>query len=294
MTPLNWPFIGSEAVANGRIRKHELRAHFRAEFPDVYVPKEAVLTLRQRTVAGWLWSHREGVLAGLTASAWHGAKWVDASSPIELISPNGRRPRGLRTYNMMLRSDESSSLNGLRVTTPERTAFDIGRRGRLDSAIARLDALGNATKFNAEDVLAIADRHRGARGLPALRAALDLYDPGAESLKETWLRLLVIRAGYPRPRTQIPVPSPDGRRRYRLDMGWEDIKLALEYDGEHHRVDPVQYAYDIQRSEDLTELGWTRLRVVKENRSADVLRRLDRIWRSKLLTDRDLTKFRDL
>jgi very-short-patch-repair endonuclease len=287
MTLHNWPFIGSEAIANGRIRKHELRAHFRPEFPDVYVPKEAVLTLRQRTVAGWLWSHREGVLAGLTASAWRGAKWVDASSPIELIWPNGRRPRGLRTYNVRLRGDESSLLDGLRVTTPERTAFDIGRRGRLDDAVARLDALGNATRFKAEDVLAVADRHRGARGLPQLRAALDLYDPGSESPKETWLRLLVIRAGYPRPQTQIPVKSPDGRRQYYLDMGWENLMLAMEYDGEQHRVNPIQYAYDIQRSEDLEELGWTRLRVVKSNRAADVLRRLDRIWRSKLQTDRE-------
>jgi hypothetical protein len=142
MTPLNWPLVGSEAIANGRIRKYELRAGFRAEFPDVYVPKEAVLTLRQRTLAGWLWSHRQGVLAGLTASAWHGAKWVDVSSPIELISLNARRPHGLRTYAMRLHSDESVLLRGLRVTTPERTAFDIGRRGRLDEAITRLDALG--------------------------------------------------------------------------------------------------------------------------------------------------------
>ncbi|HEX2284522.1 MAG TPA: hypothetical protein VHI10_06795 [Mycobacterium sp.] len=287
MAMLNWPFIGSEAVANGLLRKHELRAQFRTEFPDVYVPKDAVLTLEQRTLAGWLWSHREGVLAGLTASAWHGAKWVDASSPIELIWPNARRPRGLRTYEMRLRSDESSLVRGLRVTTPERTAFDIGRRGRLDDAVARLDALGNATRFTTEDVLAVAGRHRGARGLRQLRAALELYDPGAASPKETWLRLLVIRAGYPRPQTQIPVLSPDGLRRYYLDMGWKNRMLALEYDGEQHRLDPDQYAYDIQRSEDLAELCWTRLRVVKANRAPDVLHRLERAWHSKLLTDRE-------
>jgi hypothetical protein len=287
MEMINWPFVGSEALDSGRMKKHQLRAQFRAEFPDVYVPKDAVLTLRQRTVAGWLWSHREGVLAGLTASAWHGAKWVDASSPIELISPNGRRPRGLRTYNMRLRSDESSLLRGLRVTTPERTAFDIGRRGRPDDAIARLDALGNATGFKTEDVLTLADRHRGARGLAQLRAGLDLYDPGAQSPKETWLRLLVIRAGYPRPQTQIPVLSPDGKRQYYLDMGWKELMLAVEYDGAQHREDPIQFAKDILRSEDLDELGWSRLRVVKSNRAADVLRRLDRMWQSKLLTDRE-------
>jgi very-short-patch-repair endonuclease len=283
------PFVGSEAVASGAIRKHELRARYRAEFPDVYVPADAELTLHQRAWAAWLYSHREGVIAGLTASALHGAKWVDDHLPIELIWSNARRPRGLRTYDPRLQSDELTNIGEMRVTTVERTAFDIGRRGRLDSAVARLDALGNATGSKVSDVFAVVDRHPGARGVRQLRAALDLYDPGAESLKETWLRLLIIRAGYPRPQTQIPVLTPDGRRRYYLDMGWEDIRLAAEYDGEQHRNDPTQFAYDILRSEDLDVLGWTRIRVVKANHSADVLRRLDRAWRSRLRGDREIS-----
>ncbi len=83
--------------------------------------------------------------------------------------------------------------------------------------------------------------------------------------------------------------SPDGLRQYYLDMGWEDRMLALEYDGEQHRLDPVQYAYDIQRSEDIAELGWTRLRAVMKHSAADVLCRLDRMWRSKLRTDREIS-----
>jgi hypothetical protein len=284
----NEPFVGSEALASGLVKEHQLRAHFRAVYPDVYVSKGAVLTIPERAKAAWLYSHREGVIAGLTASVLHGAKWVDDRLPIELIWSNARRPRGLRTYDMWLHSNELMDHEGMRVTTIERTAFDIARRGRLDDAVAYLDALGNATRFKAEDALAVADCHRGARGLRQLRAALDLYDPGAASPKETWLRLLIIRAGYPRPQTQIPVLSPDGRRWYYLDMGWQDLMLAVEYDGEQHRVNPTQFAYDIQRSEDLDELGWTRIRVVKENRKADVLRRLERAWQSKLRGDSQL------
>jgi hypothetical protein len=283
---LDGPFIGSEALASGLVKKHQLRAHFCTVYPDVYAPKETMLSLSQRAYAAWLWSHRQGVVAGLTASALHGAKWVDDDLPIELVWSNARRPRGLRTFDMRLHTEEFGLLNGLPTSTPERTAFDIGRRGRLDDAVARLDALGNATGFTVEDVTAVVRRHRGARGLRQLQAALDLYDPGGASPKETWLRLLVIRAGYPRPQTQIPVISPDGRRQYNLDMGWEDLMLAMEYDGEQHRVDPIQFAYDIQRSEDLDELGWTRIRVVKENRQADILRRLERVWHSKLRGDR--------
>ncbi len=229
------------------------------------------------------------MIAGLTASALHGAKWVDGTTPVELIWQNARRPRGIRTYDMRLRDNEFGFYRGLRVTTPERTAFDIGRRRRLDEAVARLDALGNTTGFSAEDVLAVARAHRGARNLRQLEAALDLMDAGAESPRETWLRLLVIRDGYPRPRTQIPVRGADGRRQYRLDMGWEDLMLALEYDGEQHRNDPAIYADDIQRSEDIAEVGWTRLRVVKANSSVEILRRLDRMWRSKLRTDREIS-----
>src|ERR1700752_90230 len=289
MATLNFPFVGSEALASGLVKKHQLRAHFRTVFPDVYMPKNVALTLPLRARAAWLYSHREGVVAGLTASALHGAKWVDDDLPIELIWPNARRPRGLRTYDVRLDSNEFTDLGEMRVTTVERTAFDVVRRGRLDDAIARLDALGNATGLKPDDVLAVADRHRGARGLRQLRAALELYDSGAQSPKETWLRLLVIRAGYPRPQTQIPVLSPDGRRRYFLDMGWQDLMLAIEYDGEQHRVDPIQFAYDIQRSEDLDDLGWPGTRVVKTNRQADVLHRLDRAWHSKLRGGREIS-----
>jgi hypothetical protein len=289
MAMLEGPFVGSEAIENGLLRKHELRSRYRAVFPDVYVPRDSELTLRHRARAGWLWSHRQGVLAGLTASALHGSKWVDAGALVELVWPNARPASGLRTYDMRLRTNEFCEIDGMRVTTPARTGFDIGRRRPIGAAVAHLDALGNATGLNAEHVAAIAREHRGSRGLRQLGTALDLYDAGAASPKETWLRLLVIGDGYPRPRTQIPVLSPDGRRRYYLDMGWEELMLALEYDGEQHRLDPVQYAYDIRRSEDLAELGWTRLRVVKTNSSAEVLHRLDRLWHSNLRRDREIS-----
>ncbi len=286
---LDGPFVGSEAIERRLVRKHELRSLYRNLFPDVYVPKDAQLTLPLRARAGWLWSHRQGVLAGLTASGLHGAKWVDDDAPIELIWPNARPALGIRTSDMRVRTDELSDFDDMRITTPARTAFDIARRRPLHAAIANLDALGNAVGLTAHDVFRVARRHRGSRGLRQLANALDLYDPGAASPNETWLRLLVIGADYPRPQTQIPVLSPDGCRRYYLDMGWENLMLALEYDGEQHRVDPVQYAYDIRRSEDLDALGWTRLRVVKTDTAGEVLRRLDRAWRSKLRADREIS-----
>jgi len=273
------PFIGSEAVAAGRVRKHQLRSRFTAMFPDVYTDRQSDdITPFHRTEAAWLWSRRGGVIAGLTAAKLHGAKYIDDCLPVELAWSGRRPPPGIVTHKVQLAADDVVVRGGLPFTSAERTAFDLGRRGTLDESIARLDALGNATGFTTESVLQLAGRHRGARGMRQLVAALDLYDPGAQSTPETWLRLLLIRAGYPRPATQIPVLSLDGKRQYFLDIGWEKCKLAVEYDGDHHRTDPRQFAHDILRSEDLDELRWTRIRVVKRHNERDVLARVARAW----------------
>ncbi|MEV3902325.1 DUF559 domain-containing protein [Mycobacterium sp. NPDC050551] len=275
------PFLGSEAVAAGVVPKHRLRSHFRSIFPNVYAPRDATLDIRQRAYAAWLWSGRRGVLAGVTASALLGAKWVDSSQPIELVFSCARRPAGLRTYAMAVEPEECDVVAGLPVTTPERTAFDLGRRGTIDDAVARLDALARATHLDLAKVEDVAGRHPHTRGLRRLAAVLDLVDAGAESPRETWLRLLLQRAGYPRPRTQIPVLSPIGWQKYYLDMGWEDLKLAVEYDGDHHRTSKELYAYEIQRAEDIRELGWLVMRVAARTREVDVLDRIQRAWRMR-------------
>jgi len=268
------PFIGSEARGRGLVLRHQLRSRFRAVFPDVYVRRDQRLTSRDRAVAAWLWSYRQGVLAGLTAAAWHGSKWVDERLPVELIWSNARPPRGVRTYDIRLGPGEFRVVESMPVTTPGRTAFDIGRRKPIGIAIAQLDALMQATGVRTQEVAQLADRHRGARGLRQLEVALDLVDAGSQSPKETWLRLLLIRAGLPRPTTQIPVTTADGVLVYYLDMGWEDLMVAVEYDGEHHRLDRWQYTRDVRRREALDRLGWIVIRVLAADRPADVVARV--------------------
>jgi very-short-patch-repair endonuclease len=68
--------------------------------------------------------------------------------------------------------------------------------------------------------------------------------------------------------------TADGAHVYYLDMGWEDLMVAVEYDGEHHRVDRWQYTKDIRRSEALERLGWLIVRVVATDRPADIIRRV--------------------
>jgi hypothetical protein len=276
------PFIGSEALAAGTLASHQLRTRYQAVFPDVYVARGVRLCAQQRIIAAWLWSRRRATIAGLAASALHDAKWVEDDLTVELMHANPRGPRGIVTRRDVLLDGERQLLDGRAVTTPERTAFDIGRRGSLWGAVARLDALARATGVKASDVSALAGRHRGTRGLSQLETALDLMDAGAQSPRETRLRLVLIEAGFPRPQTQIPVAGPDGVPFAFLDMGWEEWMLAVEYDGDHHRVDRRQFASDIHRLEKISQAGWRVVRVVAEDSRTDIVGRVSRLVASSV------------
>ena len=86
--------------------------------------------------------------------------------------------------------------------------------------------------------------------------------------------MLIIRAGLPRPQTQVPVRNEYGVLIAEVDMGYEDLKIAFEYEGDHHRTDRRQFTKDIRRHEALIELGWTVVRVTVEDTAADIIRRI--------------------
>lgn len=174
---LEGPFLGNESVACGLVRKHELRTRYRALHPNVYVARGIALTFRQRAEGAWLWSGRQAVISGLSAARLHGAKWVDDSSPIELVWRNARSPRGIRTRAARFGPGEVCQVASLPVTSVARTAFDVGRQGALGQIVARLDALGGASRLKVDDVAALESRHPHSRGVRNLRKALTLYDP---------------------------------------------------------------------------------------------------------------------
>lgn len=276
-------FVGSEAVEQGALTAHELRRWHQRIFRDVYYPKQHQLSLRDRIEGAWLRTGRQGIIAGVAASALHNAQWVDDDIPIELIWDYGRSPSGLLVRNETLADDEITTVAGIPVTTRVRTAFDLGRYLPRDEAITRLDSLMYAQVFSIEDVLLLAKRYRGARGLKALRAALPLVDGGAASPRETWLRLLYIDAGLPRPTTQIPIVEGRGRLVRMAAMGWEDYMVVSEYDGDQHRT-RKQYIKDIRALRKARDLGWIVDQVIKEDRPTDIIERartalMSRGWR---------------
>jgi very-short-patch-repair endonuclease len=276
------PFIGIEALAAGVMTRHQLRTRCRPVLPGVYLECSVELTLQVRARAAWLWSKRQGVLGGPAAAALLGAKWVDDGADVDLYYPNTRPPTGVRTHHDRLPAVEQRLIRGMGVITAARTAFDLARRRPdqaddrrpPDSVVAAVDALLNASRVGVAEVAAIAGAHPRVRGLRQVEQVLRLVDAGAESTKGTWLRLLINRHGLPPPQTQVEVRDEYGIFVARLDMGWPDLRIAVEYDGDQHRTNRRQYVRDMRRREDLDRLGWIVVRVVAEDLDVQVVRRI--------------------
>jgi len=224
------PFVGTDAVRAGVLTERELRRSCMRIYRNVYQRRGSGLTSRERALLG--------------------AEWVDPHAPAELITDRTRPPRLIITRYETLLAGETTTVDGIPVTSPARTAFDLCRRPGLQTAVARIDALVRATELTIDDVAPLVDLHRGARGNKQLRRVLPLVDAGAESPQETRTRRVLAAGGLPRPQTQ--------------DMGWPQWLVGVEYDGPQHWTDPRIRANDIERTVYLQRRGWRLVRVSSE------------------------------
>ncbi|MFV8171909.1 hypothetical protein [Mycolicibacterium peregrinum] len=265
---MDQPFLGTEALAAGTVTRRGLASRYSVVYRNVYLANGAEMTAAKRALAAWLWSGRRSTLTGLSASAVYGTPWIDPEAPAELYRPNGKPTSGILVHRDELRVEEIRRFSGLPVTTPARTAFDLGRRPGRDEAVVQVDALSQATRVRADDIAPLLELHPGVRGLVQLREVLHLTDGGAESPQETRTRLVLVDAGLPKPQTQILVRGTFGTRRSaRIDMGYTQFQVGIEYEGAQHWTDPRVRANDIDRYAELAAQGWLIIRV-----SSDMLR----------------------
>ncbi|MBE1551287.1 hypothetical protein GGC64_005347 [Mycobacterium sp. OAS707] len=252
--------VATEAIATGELSRRDLKRYYSKIHRNVYSRKGMPLTAVDRAHAAWLWSGRNATLVGHSAAALLGSKWIPSDAPVELARVRRPAARGIHVYSGVLAEDEICLRQRIECTTASRTAYDLARRLPLETGVIRVDALLNATRTPVAQVNSIAARYPGARGLRQLRETLDLADGGSESPQETRLRLFLVQSGLPRPVTQIVVLNDRGPDR-RVDMGWPEWKVGVEYDGEQHWTNPDSYAEDIERLEFLATQGWNIIRV---------------------------------
>ena len=200
---------------------------------------------------------QEAVLRGWSAAWALGVRWAGAADPVEVALAHTRRVRrrsGLLVTGEVLHPSEVVGTDLGPATSPARTAFDLARRLPEDQAVAAMDALLRAAGALADEVFTVAQRHLRSSGRSRALAAARLADPRSESPRESLLRLAVVRAGLPAPVPQYEV-RVGGRFVARLDLAWPQLRVALEYDGAHHR-NRRQYGRDLARHNALRAAGW--------------------------------------
>ena len=156
------------------------------------------------------------------------------------------------------------TLDGLRVTTPLRTACDVGRLLHRDQAIGVMDALAASGGLTPDRLLVESHRFKGFRGVVQLRALAPLVDAASGSPGESTLRLRWHDIGLPRPQCQVHELGPTGGPLF-IDLGLAERKLGAEYFGEQfhgpadlqHDEDPLTWLRD--------ERGWVIVVARKHN-----------------------------
>lgn len=268
------PMTRAEVVAElGERRTRALLASGRllVLWPGILVPAELFFDPMTRATGALRLAGPEAALVGTTAAWLHGCP-VASSLEVHVGVPYLRSVRsreGLIVHQGRRLLDEVLVVQGLRSVPLVVAVAELLCTARRRDALAIADqatalfAAAEQPRFRgqvAERLAARPDR----RGAAQADELLALVTGCAASPPESWLRLLVVDAGFPPPLDQFEVVDLQGRVRYVLDMCWPRLRIALEYDGyEAHEAREFE---DAQRDEDLARRGWITVRA----RAADL------------------------
>jgi hypothetical protein len=243
------------------VTRQSLRSGYRRLHPGVWVKRGEVLTAAVRAEAAWKWAPAGAILAGYSAAAVHGAKYLPNNAKAELIVTHRvRPPTGVTVRRRTVSTEDIDTVRGMRVTSAVRTAFDLCRDLDRDRAVEAVDALYQATAMTKADLLDYAGSAARLHGYRGVSDVVDLTDEGAESIWETRTRLFIVDSGLPRPETQLVIHDEWGRWIGRFDLGYRKWKVIVEYDGDQH-FENEQRHRDIERWNALSAAGWRLIRV---------------------------------
>jgi hypothetical protein len=251
----------SRSALRAALHDGTLRRVLRGVFVDARRPDDTAT----RLAALELVTPPDAVVARSTA-AW--ARGVDVTGigprgdppVVECIVPSGRaspRRAGVRGLRLPLVDDDVEQLGGVRCTTPLRTAVDVLFQLRRHLALAAVDSMACAGRFTPDQLIAEVGRWPDRRGYARARRLASYCEPGAQSFGESWLRLRILDAGFPRPAAQVPLWSR-GCVEYRLDLGYPWRRLGFEYDGLEFHSSAADLRRDERRRTRIREAyGWT-------------------------------------
>lgn len=286
-------FRARDAIDRGLLTRDALRSSawrrlYRGVYADARLAEGPLLMIAGAT----LLAPATAAFTGRTAAYLLGAEeLLDLGAPVELAVPPAERfgpVAGLRIRQASLPRSHVRRARGYRCTTAVRTALDLARHEPLDEAVPAIDVLlhrGLLLQEELEQAAAALPRGRGSRRAPR---AVALADGRAESPPESRLRLLLVAAGLPAV-PQYRVLGPDGSFLARVDLGYPDRRVAVEYDGVWH-ADADQLRRDRRRLNRLVAAGWVVLHLTASDlrQPEDIVRRVQQVLASREIVETGL------
>ncbi|PUB25333.1 hypothetical protein C8K30_10778 [Promicromonospora sp. AC04] len=235
--------------------------------------KRTVVAVHRQLTAHHVVSHESAALL-------HGAPVWKVPRSVHLIQRYGAKadaaPDVVR-HRSALSDDEVITLGGVPVTSLVRTVLDcVSTLPPLDGLVLADWALSRG--IQREDLVAALEVRADRRHRRRARLVLELGDGGAQSPWETRTRYVLLRAGFPRPRTQVPVVTRLGT--FHADIGWDDWGPLVEFDGFVKYQDGVlnpgydadAARFDEKRREDAIRAAGRRLlRITARDRVPDIV-----------------------
>jgi hypothetical protein len=172
-------------------------------------------------------------------------------------------------------------VRGLPVVTPVRAWIQLGPLLDHVSLVAAGDDLVRRKRplSSLDELKREVDGSRGVRGIRSLRAAFADVRAGTDSPMETRLRLLLVDAGLPEPIIGHAIHTRAGTFVGTPDLVYVHERIAIEYEGELHQIDPAIFAADIERRERMEAAGWHVIRVIKNHLNRNPTKLVDRVKR---------------
>lgn len=181
------------------------------------------------------------------------------------------RERGVTSVRVADHRWQVTNVRGLPVVSPELALLELAKRCSQRELVVLGDAAvtestwypdlvdrGSTTVVRLE---AFVDGLGRTHGAPALRAALQRVRASVDSTMESLTRLALVDAGLPEPEVQGEVWH-DGEKIATCDLVYRAEKIAIEYEGAHHRRADI-WEQDIARIRRLEAAGWRVFRLTK-------------------------------
>ena len=270
--PFTWPMARDRGISRARIVNGLRRGVLMRLLRNVYARADVALTMEDRAGAAALVISPHAVVADRTAAWIWGVdcfrfRELDVVPPLETRTLRGHRAptrSGIRAGQRDLESSDWVFVAGVRVTTPLRTALDLGCVLTRRDALAAMDALARTHGFTSTELMHAARKYFRRRGVVQLRELAALVDARAESAGESWTRIEMHDHGLPRPEVNWWVYE-HGVPKYRIDVAYPHAKIAIEYNGEEFHSSVKDRQADAERREWLEQHGWTVIVIDKDS-----------------------------